>query len=102
MLSLTTEHDLLTAAAAAVRDRRASLNWRQIDLAERSGVAVATVRRFERTGVIALPGFAKLAATLGLADDLVAVLKKRPTQATSVEEFVKAPAKRQRIRRPKA
>ncbi len=102
MLSLTTEPDVLTAASTAVRDRRIALNWRQTDLAKRSKVAVATVRRFERTGVINFPKFAKLVVTLGLADDLVAVLKRRPVQATSVEEFVKPPPQRQRVRRPTA
>jgi transcriptional regulator with XRE-family HTH domain len=102
MLSLTTEHDVVTAASAAVRERRTSLNWRQIDLAQRSGVAVATVRRFERSGVIAFRGFAKLATTLGLADDLVTVLKRRPVQATSIQQFVKEPVQRRRVRRPKS
>ena len=52
MLSLKNEADVLGEAAALLRAHRQSIGWRQTDLASRSGVAIATLRRFERTGQV--------------------------------------------------
>src|SRR5476649_2426147 len=101
MLSLKTESDVLREIADSVRSHRLALGWRQDDLAQRSGVGIATLRRFERSGQIGFQGLAKLLVTLGLADNFLAALK-RPTPAPkSIEEFLGAaqPAKpRQRAR----
>lgn len=92
MLSLTTESDVIRAAAAAVRDRRLELAWRQEDLAEKSGVPMTTLRRFERTGHIGFPGFAKLITALGIADDFVASIKSAThLPPRSAEEFAQRP-----------
>lgn len=88
MLSLTTERDVLEAAAAAIRDRRIATRWRQVDLATKSGVPIATLRRFERTGAIGFAGFAKLATTLGMADELVELFRRRPQHVVSAKVFV--------------
>lgn len=80
MLSLKTESDVLREVADSTRANRLALGWRQDDLAKRSGVGVATVRRFERSGQIGFNGLAKLWVTLGLADSLLAAIK-RPTDA---------------------
>ena len=90
--------------AESVRAHRTSLGWRQQDLADRSGVAVATLRRFERTGQIGLQGFAKLIVSLGLADTLVKALKAPSTSPTSIDSFLAAAPSRKsqrvRLRKP--
>ncbi len=43
-------HDLLTARE--IREARARLNWSQRELAERSGVGIATIKRLELGGVV--------------------------------------------------
>lgn len=105
MLSLKTEADVLKETADSVRAQRVALNWRQEDLATRSGVSIATLRRFERTGQIGFLGLAKLLVTLGLADQLLAGLK-RPEAAPKTMEAFLAPTKtrrpRQRVRTPSA
>ncbi len=101
MLSIKTEVDVLREVADALRSHRVALAWRQEDLATRSGVSIATLRRFERTGQIGFLGLAKLLVTLGLADSLLAGLKRPELAPTSMEAFL-APAKarrpRQRVR----
>lgn len=104
MLSLKTEADVLREVADSVRGQRVALNWRQEDLATRSGVSIATLRRFERTGQIGFLGLAKLLVTLGLADQLLAGLKRPEASPKSMEAFL-APTKtrrpRQRVRTPR-
>jgi transcriptional regulator with XRE-family HTH domain len=100
MLALITETDLLLRTALAVRERRQSLGLRQIDLAQRSGVAIATLRRFENTGQITFGGLAKLLVACGMADAFLAGLKP-PVMAApaSIGEFLAAaPKPRQRVR----
>ncbi len=101
MLSLTNETDLLRGTAAAVRLRRQALNLRQTDLAERSGVAVATLRRFERSGQITFAGLAKLLVACGLAEPVLRTLEAKSTATTTatISEFLAESPKRQRVRR---
>jgi ribosome-binding protein aMBF1 (putative translation factor) len=47
MLSLKTEPDVLREVAKSLRAHRLALGWCQADLAERSGVVIATLRRFD-------------------------------------------------------
>lgn len=103
MLSLKTEADVLREVADSVRSQRVALNWRQEDLATRSGVSIATLRRFERTGQIGFLGLAKLLVTLGLADQLLAGLKRPEPAPKSMEAFLASPktrSPRQRVRTP--
>ena len=102
MLSLKVEADVLREAADRLRARRLALGWRQTDLAERSGVAIATLRRFERTGRIGFEGLARMLVTLGLADSLLQALKPPAASPPSIEAFLAAAPShqpRQRARR---
>ncbi len=100
MLTLTTEADLLLRTAQTVRERRQTLGLRQVDLAERSGVAIATLRRFESTGQITFGGLAKLLVACGLADAFLAGIKPKTVAApASINEFLgNAPSPRRRVR----
>jgi transcriptional regulator with XRE-family HTH domain len=101
MLTLTTGPDVTREAAEALRTRRLALGLRQADLATRSGVPVNTIRRFERSGKIGFERFAKLLASLGLADAVLAALAPPPQAPASIEEFLAVPKTRQRgLRRP--
>lgn len=104
MLTLTTESDLLLSTAKTVRGQRQALGLRQVDLAERSGVAIATLRRFESTGQITFGGLAKLLVACGLADTFLAGIKPTTVAApASIDEFLaKAPSPRRRVRVRKA
>jgi hypothetical protein len=103
MLSLNTESDVLRGARDSVRTHRLAYAWRQEDLAKKSGVGVATLRRFEATGHIGFPTLAKLLVSLGLADRFLAALKPQLPQARSIREFLaegKKPARRRAPRAP--
>lgn len=96
MLSLNTESDLLRTVADAVRQHRLAQGLRQFDLAQKSGVAIATLRRFERSGQIGLLGLAKLLTTLGLTDAFIASFQRAPEIPASARHFMNASAKRRK------
>lgn len=89
MISLKTEADILREVAEAVRSHRVALRWRQDDLAKRSGLSIATLRRFERSGQIGFQGLAKLLVSLGLADAFLAAFKQPGAAPASIDAFLK-------------
>jgi transcriptional regulator with XRE-family HTH domain len=88
MLSLKNETDIIQEARDLIRAHRMALSWRQDDLAKRSGVGIATLRRFESTGRIGFVGLAKLLATLGLADRFLGALKQPAPAPKDINEFL--------------
>jgi transcriptional regulator with XRE-family HTH domain len=102
MLSLNTEADVVRGTRESLRAHRLALSWRQDDLAQKSGVGIATLRRFERTGRIGLPALAKLLVTLGLADKFLEALKPLPPRPSSISEFLAEGQKPARRRAPNA
>ena len=102
MLSLTTEGDVVRETRESVRAHRLALAWRQEDLAKKSGVGVATLRRFELTGRIGFNALAKLLVTLGLADRLLAALKPAAASPRDIPEFLAEGQEPARRRAPRA
>jgi transcriptional regulator with XRE-family HTH domain len=102
MLSLKNETDILRGIRELIRAHRMALSWRQDDLAQKSGVGIATLRRFEKTGRISFPNFAKLIVTLGLADKFLDAMKPPRPEPKSIKDFLAAtPRLRQRAPRHK-
>lgn len=100
MISLKTESDVLAEARRQIREVRQSLGWRQADLAQRSGVPLPTLRRFEQTGSIGFPAFLKLIVSLGLADRFLDGLRPALKSAPiDLRQFLAPAERRQRIRR---
>jgi len=73
---------VLASRFRAVRLRR---KWKQSTLAERSGVALPSLRRFEQTGQISLKSLLQLAFVLGRLGDFDAVFEQ--PQAESIAEL---------------
>ena len=83
-----TPQEALEQAAAAIRQHRIRQNLTQEDLAHKSGVAPATLRTFERTGLISLESFFKLAATLGLLENILTATEPKDEYA-SLDDMIK-------------
>jgi len=62
---LQTPFDVRQELAARVKARRLELNMAQVELAERAGVSLSSLRRFETRGEISLRSFLELAFVLG-------------------------------------
>jgi transcriptional regulator with XRE-family HTH domain len=89
--------------AGIVKAHRLNRNLRQLDLSEKSGVPLATLRRFERTGQIGLLGLARLLVSLGLVEHLISSFQKPLDRPRSMKDFfagsaAKPPPKRARQR----
>lgn len=70
----------------------------QAGLAKRSGVALATLRKFEQQGAISLESLLKLYMVLGGLDDIVNACVPAEETFSSIEEVLSEsnPPKRQR------
>ena len=97
MLSLSLKSvDLSRELAERVRRFRIELGWTQAELARRAGVALPTLRLFERTGKISLMRLIRIASVLRALDAFERLFERPP--ATSLEEIEARQTKRQRGR----
>jgi transcriptional regulator with XRE-family HTH domain len=93
--SLKTPREVRQTLAARLRALRLARGWKQATLAARSGVSLASLRRFETSGKVSLESLLKLAFALDRLDDFDGLLL--PPQAASIAELEaaeKRPARR--------
>lgn len=67
--------ELSQKIAHAAKEKRLSLNLSQQSLAERSGVSLGVLKKFEKTGKISLESLLKLALTLESLNDFIQLFK---------------------------
>ena len=60
----------------------------QAGLADRSGVALPTLRKFEQKGLISLESFLKLLTILGGLEEVLDATQLSPTQFSSIDEVL--------------
>jgi transcriptional regulator with XRE-family HTH domain len=89
--------DICRHVALRARAARLAADLSQEGLAERSGVSLGTLKRFERTGAASLDVIARIAIALGLENgfDALFILP----EFTTLDEVIATPVKRQRGRR---
>lgn len=97
-LSLRTPHDVQLEIAARFRARRLAMNLTQEGLAVRSGVNLASLRRFERTGLIAFDLLLRVAHALDCLDDFDGVCADRSHEYSgkSLDEILAKPKTRKK------
>ncbi|RKE55833.1 helix-turn-helix domain-containing protein [Sphingobacterium detergens] len=89
MISLISISKAQQKLAKNVRDRRLSMELTQAGLSKRSGVPLATLRKFEQTGVISLESFLKLLMVVGGIEDILNELKPVKPNFTSIDDVLK-------------
>ena len=62
----------------------------QEGLAERSGVALPTLRKFERTGTLSLESFLKLQMVLGGLEDILKATQIKEESFSSIDEVLES------------
>ncbi len=97
MLAIKSPKSVTLHLAERLRERRLERNWSRDELADRSGVNVANIKRFELIGEIALSRLLKLAFVLDALDTFDEVLHSNPPM--TMEELKKQNKTRQRGRR---
>ena len=86
---MKTLKDVLQELVGRFKARRLALNLTQQGLAERSGVSWGSLKRFERTGLIALGSLLRLALVLDCLADFDLVCTGRTTTETkSLDELL--------------
>ncbi len=85
LLQLHSPADITRLLAARVRSARLRHGWKQSTLAERSGVSLPTVRRYERSGRTSVENLLKLCHALGHVDEFAKLLE--PPAASSMAEL---------------
>jgi transcriptional regulator with XRE-family HTH domain len=92
--SLHTPEQIGRTLAARVKALRLAKGWKQATLAERSGVSLASLRRFEASGRASLQLLLQLAFALNRLDDFDALLQApRAASLAELEAAEKRPAR---------
>lgn len=74
--------------AEHARARRLQMALTQEGLADRSGVALPTLRKFERTGILSLESFLKLYMVLGGLEDILKATQVKNTLFSSIDDVL--------------
>ena len=82
---LNTPEETSLRLAEHVRRLRLTRKWKQATLAERAGVSLPTLRRFECSGLISLKHLLRLSLALGRLDDFWNLLE--PSVAGNIREL---------------
>ncbi len=85
LLMLTLPDDVLQQLATRIRALRLERSWKQRTLAERSGVSLPTLQRYEKTGRTSVENLLRLCHALGRLDEFTTLLE--PAPASSLEEL---------------
>ena len=94
--SLQTPEQVGRSLAARLKTLRLAKGWKQATLAERSGVSLASLRRFEASGQVSLQHLLALAFALNRLDDFDALFQA--PRASSLAELEAAEKQRGRQR----
>lgn len=84
-LQLHSPQEMTTLLAKRLRAERLRRGWKQATLAERSGVSLPTIRRYERTFRTSVENLLRLCHALGRLDEFDGLL--RPPPAASLAEL---------------
>jgi transcriptional regulator with XRE-family HTH domain len=99
-IEIKTPQDVQRELAARFKARRLAMNLSQEGLAHRSGVSWSSLKRFERTGLIALDALLRLALVLDCLRDFDQVCVERgdALAAKSLDEILAVPKPRRKGR----
>lgn len=93
--SLTTPEQVSKTLATRVKELRLARGWKQVTLAQRSGVSLASLRRFEESGLISLQHLLALAFALNRLDDFEALFQApRASSIAELEAAEKRPTRK--------
>lgn len=95
--SLYSPAELCRHAAARAKAARLAANLTQKGLADRAGVSLGSLKRFESTGAASLELVAKVAVALKMEDGLSCLFK--PPSFASLDQAMESAASRKRGRR---
>lgn len=96
--SLETPENVSRTLAGRLKALRLARGWKQVTLARRSGVSLASLRRFEEAGKVSLQNLLDLAFALNRLDDFLALFQGAPASSLAELEAAERPDARKRGR----
>lgn len=90
MILLTTPAKSQKKLAENARAKRLELDLTQEGLAERSGVALPTLRKFEQQGAISLESYLRILMALGGLEAVIEATKPARPSFSSIDEVLNA------------
>lgn len=87
-IRLSTPHAMMQTIKERFKTRRLERNLTQEGLANKSGVSLGSVKRFENSGQIALESLLKLAVILDCLDDFESILLREKNAFSSIDELL--------------
>jgi len=97
MISLKSSKEAQKLISKNMREQRLEKGLTQTGLSNRSGVSLATLRKFEQKGTISLESFLKLTLSLGSIENIIQATKLSSTGFTSIDDVLKSSS----IKKPK-
>jgi len=88
MIALMTPAKAKRKLADNMRERRLAMNLTQAGLSKRSGVALATLRKFEQSGAVSVDNLFKLMLVVGGLDELVQASAPNPSNFSSIDDVL--------------
>lgn len=95
-LDFRTPRDVQGQVRSAMRNRRLALNMTQKDLAEKSGMPLATLKRFEQTGEISFAGLLAIAGAIDALEEFRNLFPIPPARTLDQLDAVNKPRQRAR------
>ncbi|UTA68490.1 helix-turn-helix domain-containing protein [Emticicia sp. 21SJ11W-3] len=89
MISLLTPSKAQRKLTDNIRSRRLLMAMTQEELAERSGVPLPTLRKFEQKGFISLESFLKLLLVVGGLEEIIDATKPNKPLFNSIDDVLK-------------
>lgn len=89
MVSISTPPHAIEALRQNLRTQRLAVGLTQAGLAERSGVPLPTLRKFERCGAISLESFVKLLAILDMLEKVTEATAPEEERFASIDDVLK-------------
>ena len=88
-IDINTPASVMQALKENFKSRRLSFDLTQEGLANKSGVSLGSLKRFESTGQISLESLLKLAFILECLDDFLHIAGERKQSINSIDDLLK-------------
>ena len=88
-INISTPSTMMQTLKDRFKERRLSLDLTQEGLANKSGVSLGSLKRFESSGQVSLESLLKLSLVLECLDDFSTIANKREIQVQSIDELIK-------------
>lgn len=96
-INIQTPNSIMKILKDSFKEKRLRLDLTQEGLANKSGVSLGSLKRFESNGQISLESLLKLSLVLECLDDFLTIANKKEQTFSSIDEILNL--KKQRIKK---